>query len=168
MNFQSTKGICIPKMQETRGKNNKTQAYSTPGPGPRQARAGAWVPGPNWGCYKLAFYCSFNGFLACALIGLEINIRLDLISNVCIIIPGVSLPLPQAVYIINICLPLTICLVFAYRLPHYVYIFCGRLPKAASSVDAGSPNAPCIIPGHSLFYTFPSGYLLIRLNLNPT
>ena len=72
-------------------KNNNTQAYSTPGPGPGQARAGAWVPGPNWGCCKLAYYCFFMGFLhlgyAYALIGLEIDIRLDLISNVCIIIP---------------------------------------------------------------------------------
>ena len=71
-------------------KNNKTQAYSTPslgpGPGPR--------PGPARAC-RLAFYCFSTVFLcfwyAYALIGLEINIRLHLISNVCIIIPDIIL-----------------------------------------------------------------------------
>ena len=43
-------------------KNNKTQAYSTPS------------------CFWYAY----------AIIGLEINIRLDLISNVCINIPGIK------------------------------------------------------------------------------
>ena len=59
-------------------KNNKTQAYSTPR---AEARAGARVPGPNWGCCRLAFYC-FSLVFPCfwyayAIIGLEINIRLD-------------------------------------------------------------------------------------------
>ena len=70
-------------------KNNNPQAYSTPrlgpGPGPR--------PGPRpWGCCRLAFYCFSLVFLcfwyAYAIIGLEIHIRLALISNVCIIIPA--------------------------------------------------------------------------------
>ena len=70
-------------------KNKKTQAYSTPslGPGP-----GPGLPGSRpWGCCRLAFYGFPFGFLAFwyayALIGLEMNIWLDLISNVCIIIP---------------------------------------------------------------------------------
>ena len=59
-----------------------------PGPGPG-------LPGPRpWGCCRLAFYGFPFGFLAFwyayALIGLEIIIRLDLISNVCIIIPDLE------------------------------------------------------------------------------
>ena len=57
-----------------------------PGPGPG-------LPGPRpWGAVGLRSIVFSMGFLhfgyAYALIGLEINIRLDLISNVCIIIPG--------------------------------------------------------------------------------
>ena len=56
-----------------------------PGPGPG-------LPGPrSWGAVGLLFIVCVMGFLhfgyAYVLIGLEINIRLDLISNVCIIIP---------------------------------------------------------------------------------
>ena len=84
MNFQPNKSICIPKMQETHNNKNKTQAYSTPGPGPgSQAQTG--------GAVGLRFIVFSMGFLhfayAYALIGLEINIGLDLISNLCIIIP---------------------------------------------------------------------------------
>ena len=61
------------KKQENQRENHTTQAYSTP-------RAGAQVPGPNWGCCTLALYGFPFGFLvfwyAYALIGLEINIRL--------------------------------------------------------------------------------------------
>ena len=57
-----------------------------PGPGPG-------LPGPRpWGCCRLAFYCFSLVFLcfwyAYAIIGFEINIRLDLIPNVYIIIPN--------------------------------------------------------------------------------
>ena len=72
------------KIQGNLRKNNKTQAYSTPpfGPGPG--------PGSR-GCCRLVYYCFPLGFLVCwypyAHIRLEIIIRLDLIPNVCIIIP---------------------------------------------------------------------------------
>ena len=64
---------------------NHTQAYST-------HRAGARVPGPIWGCCRLSCYCFpqiilFFVVYAYAFAWLETNIRLDLISNVCIIIP---------------------------------------------------------------------------------
>ena len=92
MNFQPNNGICIPKTKENLRKTIKRKPTAPPGPRPRQAGAGARVPGPNWGCCRLAFSCFSIVFLcfwyAYAIIGLEINIRLDLISNVCINIPA--------------------------------------------------------------------------------
>ena len=81
-----------PKQREIK-KNNEAQAYNTP-------RAEAWAgpgrspgPGPKLGvlqaCVLFIYVFLSRGFLhfgyAYAQIGLEMNIRLDLISNVCII-----------------------------------------------------------------------------------
>ena len=92
MNFQPNNGICIPKTKENQRKTIKRKPTAPPGPRPGQARAGARVLGPNWGGCRLAFHFCSKVFLcfgyAYAIIGLEIQIRLDSISNVCIIIPG--------------------------------------------------------------------------------
>ena len=83
-----------PKYEKIIGKTIKRK--------PTAAPVWAWDPGPSpglprpmgpGGAVGLCFIVFSSGFLhfgyAYALIGLEINIRLDSISNVCIIIPEV-------------------------------------------------------------------------------
>ena len=75
-------------MQETHQKTIKSKPTAPQGWGPGRPGPGPGSPAQTGGAASLRFIVFSMGFLhfgyAYALIGLEINIRLDLISNVCI------------------------------------------------------------------------------------